>query len=253
MVGELAAVEPVLPVVRRPDEAVVRLLVRARRRVLAPRQRAERGSPSFIRCARVARGPSKPRRRSVVSRSSTSIVRRLDDGLVVAVAGVVPAAAHAAVVEGRLAVERELHLAVDAAHRAQQDVVGVVVGRRAAVGARALVLVVPGADQQDVADDHPAAAGAPARLEHHRARAGSAAPAGTCTSAGPRRNSPASRSRMRAEHARRVHPRQAHPLDVAARRDQRARLAVREEAVVGDRRERAAREPLSGEVVDHAP
>ena len=35
---------------------------------------------------------------------------------------------------------------------------------------RALVLVVPGADQQHVAHDDPAAARAPARLEHHRAR-----------------------------------------------------------------------------------
>ena len=39
----------------------------------------------------------------------------------------------------------------------------------------------------------------------------------------------------RAEHARRVHARQAHPLDRPGRADQRDRLAVRQERVVGDR------------------
>ena len=124
-------------------------------------------SPSFIRCRAVTRGPSMPRLRSLTRRSSRSPPSIAD--LVVVVAGVLPAAALAAVVEGRLAVERELDLAVDAADRAQQDVVGVVVGRRAAVRVRAVVAVVPGADQQHVADDDPAAAGAPARLQDHRA------------------------------------------------------------------------------------
>ncbi len=36
MVGEVAVVEPVLPVVGRPGEPLVRLLVRPRRRVLRP-------------------------------------------------------------------------------------------------------------------------------------------------------------------------------------------------------------------------
>ena len=46
----------------------------------------------------------------------------------------------------------------------------------------------------------------------------------------------------RREDARAVHPRQRQPLDVPARRDERADLAVRQQAVVGDRRERAAAE-----------
>ncbi len=79
-----------------------------------------------------------------------------------------------AVVEDGLAVDGDLDLAVDAADVAQQHVVGVVVGRRATVGAGAVGLVMPGADQQHVADDDPASAGAPARLQHVRARAGSA-------------------------------------------------------------------------------
>ena len=55
----------------------------------------------------------------------------------------------------------------------------------------------------------------------------------------------------RAEHARRVHPRQAEPLDVAVGRDERGRLAVRQERVVGDRGERAASEPGAGRAVPH--
>ena len=176
--------------------------------------------------------------------------RRLDDGLVVVVAGVLPAAAHAPVVEHRLADQRELHLAVDAAHGAQQDVVGVVVGRRAAVGVRAVVLVVPRADQQRVADDDPAAARAPAGLQHHRA--GQVAARGRHLHAGGAEPEDARVAvQQRAEDARRVHPRQAHPLHVAARRDERGRLAVRQEAVVGDRGERTACEAPPSERVDH--
>ena len=116
------------------------------------------------------------------------------DRLVVGVARVLPGARQPAVVEARLAVERHLDLAVHAADQPHQHVVGVVVGRRAPVRVRALVLVVPGADQQDVADDDPAAARAPARLQD--VRAGQVAPrrrAPGCRPA-PSRNVPASRS-----------------------------------------------------------
>ena len=157
----------------------------------------------------------------------------------------------AAVVEHRLAVEVHLHLAVHAAHGAQQHVVGVVVGRRAPVRVRAVVLVVPRPDQQHVADDDPAAAGAPARLEHHRAR--QVAAVGGHLHVGRAEPEHAGVAvEDRAEHARRVEARQAQPLDVAARRDQRGGLAVGQEAVVGDRREGAARtRPTSADGVAH--
>jgi hypothetical protein len=106
--------------------------------------------------------------------------------------------------------------------------------------------VVPGPDEEGIADDDPAAVLLPARLEHVRAwqvapRDGylgvggaDAEAAGVAVEDGP-------------EHAGAVHAREAQPLDVAARRDQRRGLAVRQEAVVGDRRERAAPE---GEALD---
>ena len=90
--------------------------------------------------------------------------------------GVLPGAVQAPVLEARLAVERDLDLAVHAADQPQQHVVGVVVRGRAAVRVRTLVLVVPGPDQEHVAHDDPAAARAPARLDH--GRAGEVAPCG---------------------------------------------------------------------------
>ena len=117
----------------------------------------------------MARGPSKPMFMSLDRTSSTSALVGRAGALVVAVLGVAPGAEAAAVVEDRLAVEGELHLAVHAAHHAQQDVRGVVVGRRPALGLRARVLVPPWADEHHVPHDDPAARRAPAGLEHHGA------------------------------------------------------------------------------------
>ena len=105
----------------------------------------------------------------MVSVSRTSSPSAVAVALVVAVAGVVPVHGLAAVVEHRLAVHHRLHLARDAADRPQQDVLGLVVGGRAAVGRGAVRGVVPRSDQQHVADDDPAGRGAPAGLEDHRA------------------------------------------------------------------------------------
>ena len=118
------------------------------------------------------------------------------------------------------------------------------------MGGRALALVVPRADEQHVADDDPAAARAPAGLQHHRARqvapgsrhvhVGGAQPEGARVAV-----------EHRAEHAGRVHPRQAHPLDVPAGRHQRRGLAVRQEAVVGDRGKRAGPNRTIGAELRH--
>ncbi len=93
----------------------------------------------------------------------------LGDRVVVPVAVVGPHHRLLAVVQHRAAVEGHLHLAVDAAHLAQEDVLAVVVGGRPAVAVGPRVLVVPRADEQAVADDDPAGRRAPAGLEDHRA------------------------------------------------------------------------------------
>ena len=195
VVGKLAPVEPVLPVVGGPDQPVVGLVLVLRRRVLGPRQRAV---DDLALLHHVARG----RARALEPESQVGRQLQVDaavgvrrGALVIAVPGVAPLCRLAAVVELRLAVEQQLDLAVDAADHPQQHVVGVVVGRRATVRVRAVAAVVPVADQQHVADDDPALAGAPARLQHHRPRQ-VLARRRTLIPSGPRRNLPASRSRI---------------------------------------------------------
>ena len=237
VVGEVAVGEPLVPVVGGLDQPVVGVLVGLRAGMVGERERHERGVAVAERAdrahARALESDAQVGRQVQLGRPALRGRRRL----AVAAAGVLPLRVAAAVVEDRVALQLDLDRAVDAADRAQQDVVGVVVGRRAAVGAAALLGVVPRADEQHVADDQPAAAGAPARLQDHRA--GQIATRGRDHRV--RRTEP-ERPRVavqqRAEHARAVVAGQAHPLDRAAGSDQRAGLAVRQEAVVRDRRER---------------
>ena len=68
-----------------------------------------------------------------------------------------------------MTVKAQLDAADHALCGAQQDVLGLVVGGRAAVRAGAALLVVPGPDAEGVADDEPARARAPRGLDHERA------------------------------------------------------------------------------------
>ena len=115
--------------------------------------------------------------------------------------------------------------------------VGVVVGGRPAVRVGQLVLVMPGPHDQRVAHHQPPGGRGPAGLQHH----------GPGKVAAGRRDGHALRAepeaarrpvQHRTEHARRVDPRQAQPFHVPGGRDQRGGLAVRQEAVLADRRER---------------
>ena len=72
VVGELPAGEPVLPVVRGPHQPVVRLLVGVRAaRARSTTARRSGGRPPSAACGPWPGGPSKPRRMSVVRRSSS--------------------------------------------------------------------------------------------------------------------------------------------------------------------------------------
>lgn len=142
------------------------------------------------------------------------------------------------VVRGRLAVHRELDVAVHAADRAEQDVLGLVIGGRSLVLHRPLDVVVPGADQERVAHDQPAGPGLPGRLQDQGAR-------DVPTGRGhrelgrPHAEVPGGPVQDRGEHARAVGPGHAEPLHVARGRHERAHLTIRQERVVGDWGERA--------------
>ncbi len=157
-------------------------------------------------------------------------------GDVTAVVDQRPLCRRAPVVEHRLAHQIDLDAAFQAKDGAHEHVVAVLVGGWAGVR-RDLVLVIPRAHGQRVADDDPAARRVPGREKGVR-------PGLVDTSGGdvdPERTQPEGAGltvEQRAEHARRVETRHAEPVDRAVRRDQRAGVAVGQERVVGDRRER---------------
>ena len=239
MVRETAPGQPVLPVVRGPQQPLARLLVGERGRVIGPGQGAE-VDLAFLHPG-PGHGPAalepEPHVGGQGQRDPGGPAGRAADALGVPPVAVGPGPLVAAVVEDRLALERDLDLAGDAADGAQQHMVGVVVGGRPAVGVGQLALVVPGPHHQRVAHHQPPGRGGPAGLQHHRP--GQVPAGGRDVDPFRAEAEPAGRPvQDRAEHARRVHPGQAHPLHVPARRDQGGGLAVGQEAVLTDRRER---------------
>ena len=173
VVGEAPAGQPVLPVVRGPHLPPVRVLVGQRRVLASPRQRDEAGVALLEQ--RADPGPAALEAQAHVGGEQQLVVPALgaspDPGD--RPCRCTPSAASPAVVGHRLALDDRLHLALDAADGAQQDVLGLVVGGRALLRAGQGLLVPPRADEQHVAHDDPAGVGAPAGLQHHRARAGS--------------------------------------------------------------------------------
>ena len=147
-----------------------------------------------------------------------------------------PLRRRAPVVEDRLAHQIDLDAALHAEDRAHEHVVAVLVGGRPGVR-RDLVLVIPRAHGQRVADHDPARRRVPRRKEGVRpglvdARRRDVDPERTQPEA------PCLAVEQRAEDARRVEARHAEPVDRSIGRDQRAGVAVGQERVVGDRRER---------------
>ena len=117
-----------------------------------------------------------------------------------------------------------------------KTVLGVVVGRAAACDAPASRPACQSPIVSASRDDEPAGRRHPRRLEHVGAR--DVAPAGGHLDPVGRNPERAGAAiEQRAEHARPVKPRQAKPFDRAVGSDQRPRVAIREERVVGDRRE----------------
>ncbi len=240
MVGEVADVDPLPPALAGLPHLVGGLVIGLRHRVFRPAQRDEDvvaflhpgAGPRLAALQPDAQVGGQPQRRMRVG-----ILAGPCDRLAVGLRRVLPAGADAVVVERRLAVHHQLDRAAHTAHRAQQDVLGVPVHRRAAMGARPRLDVVPRAHHQRVADDHPAGVGLPGGLQDQAARQ-VAARGGHGHPVGPQPEVPGAAVQDRAEHARRVRPRHAQPLHRAGGRDQAGVLTVGEERVVGDRRER---------------
>ena len=173
MIGEVADVDPLTPRLAGLPHLVGGFFVGLRRRMLRPAQRDEHvvalgeagPGPRFVTLeadAEVRRQPQGGMRLRILARAG--------DGLAVRGCRVLPRRRLAVIVEGGLAAHHQLDDAADASDGPQQDVLGVPVHRRAAVGPRAGVDVVPRAHHQRVAHDHPAGVGLPGGLEDQAAR-----------------------------------------------------------------------------------
>ena len=166
MIGEVAPADPLMPEVPGPRQPLMRLVEGARRGRVTPRQRA-------VHLIAGAQAPPRHRERSLDPQVQVggelelglAVKHRLH--LVVAVPHVPPGTAPAAVVEGRVTLQHEVDGAVQAPHRAQQDVLGGVIGRGPLVQGRPDRVVPPRAHQQHVADDGPAGGRRPRGLKHH--------------------------------------------------------------------------------------
>ena len=223
-----------LPVVCGPDLAPIRIGEVLRRNRAAPGQREK----SDVALLEQGAGTSLA---ALESDPKVAGQRQLDvtplgsgNSLVVALAGVLPPDMAAAVFHHRLAVHDRLDFAGSAADGPQQNVLGLVIVRCSAVGPRAVGLVVPRPDQQTVADDDPTGGCAPACFQDHRAR--QVANVGWhrhVDGRNPERTG--SSTQDAAEDARRIEPRNAHPLHGAVRRDQCQYFAVTDEPVLTDR------------------
>ena len=238
MIGVGAVGQPAAPEVARAVEVLLGLLGRARAaEPLGPGDRAEAPLAFDHRVTSVHAVALDPHAHVAVQAKLRPPVAGVERVSTLG-AGVhhAPLRRRRAVLEHRLADHLHLHLALDAFDHPHQQMVGVEVGRRARV-AGALLVVVPLPDRQPVHHAQPSLRGHPGRLDQVRAR--DVAPAGGHIHVvGAHAPAPGAAIEHRGEHARRVEVGHAHPLDRPVRGDQRAGVAVRQEAVVGDRRER---------------
>ena len=238
MIRDARAIDPGAPEPRRRLEARGRLVDVGRGgELLGPRQRAER-TLAFVELVARAHTAALDAQQQV-GRQPDRLAGAGRVGVVAVVADQCPLRWDAAVVEHGLADEVDVDAAPDAFDGAHEQVLRVVVERRARMrGDR--VVDEPGAHRQRVAHDDPAGRHVPGGDQHVgpglvravRGRVGAERPepeiAGLAVE-------------QRAEHGRRVEARDAEPADTAVRRDERARVAVRDERVVGDRGKRRRR------------
>ncbi len=240
MVGEVADVDPLPPALGGLPHLVGGLLVGLRCRVLRPAQGDEHVITLFHpgACARFAAFQPDPQvGREPHRRVGIGILRGACDGLAVRVGGVLPAGAHAVVVERRLAAHHQFDGAADAAHGAQQDVFGIPVHRGAAMRPRPALQVVPRTHHQRIAHDQPPGVGLPGGF-HDEAAGQVAAGRRHRDAVGAQPEMTGAAVQDRAEHAGGVGPGHAHPLHRPGRRDQAGGFPVRQERIVGDRRKR---------------
>ena len=238
MVRERSLVEPISPEVLRAMQPLDRLVgvseggVRVR-----PRERDE--CPIALLHRRVCDRRSSLEPEAEARREPEHGIDVAAPGgrFAVSVGGELPSGIRPVVVEARLAVERGIDLAVHAFQDPDQHVLCLEVARRPDVRLVAGLRLVPGADGQCITHQSQ-----PVFVCHVVSRTlvpGTyRRPVGTIRPTGATRNDPAERS-SRAPRRSDRRTEEAEPLDRAVGRDERRRLEIGQESVLGDRRERA--------------
>jgi hypothetical protein len=228
MVGEVADVDPLPPALGGLPHFLGGLFIGLRRRVLGPAEGDEHvvallhpgARPSFAALQPDVQVAGQAQLRMVVG-----LLAGARERLAVGVGRVFPGGADPVVVERRFATHHQLDGAADTADRAQQDVLGVPVHRGAAVGFGPALDVMPGTHHQRVAHDQPAGMGLP-RGFHDQAAGQIAAGRGHRDAVRPEPEVAGAAVQDRAEHARRVRPGHAQPLDGPGGGDQAGRFPV---------------------------
>ncbi len=233
MIGEAAPLEPAAPEVDRSVEPLRAVLRRAGRDRRGPPCEGAVADLAGLHPVAGARVRAVDADGQVAGEPQVDVL--VDDlGVRPGVPAALPIEAGRPVLEGGLADHLDVDLALKALDGPHEHVLGLVVGGRATVRLEVVVLA-PVPEREGVVGDHPAGSGHPGGLEHVRS--------GLVAAADRRRQAgrsdppePGAAIQHRAEDAFRVEARQAEPLDRALGGDERAGVAVREEAVPGDTR-----------------
>ena len=238
VIGDPRSPQPGTPEARRRGDPRLRLVdVGGCRERFRPRQHAVRALAHPERVASVHAVPLDAEREIRPQADRQPATARV--GRVPVAVDERPFRGGATVVERRLGDDLDLDLPVDALDRAHEHVIGVVVGRGACVR-RDRVLVVPRPHRQGVPDHDPSRRRLPGRHQHVRPRL-EVAGRGMVDPVRPEPEESGLPVEQAAEDARRVEGRDAEPVDRPVRRHERTGVAVGEERVVRDRRERRRR------------
>ncbi len=234
MVGQARARQPATPIARGRRERRVGLIDRLRRgELLSPRKRA------VDLVALLERVPGSD---PVALHTDGHIRLQANGGVVparvspMAFLGDRPLRGDASIVKDRFASQLHLDVALKAHRDPHEDVIGVFVGWRSGVG-RDEIDAAAGAKGERVAHDHPAGGRGPGGEQRVRTRLVDAR-RGHVDPEGREAKGAGLAVEQRTEHARGVEARHTQPVDRPVGGDQRAGVAVGEEGVVGDRRER---------------
>ena len=239
MVGDLGRAQPVAPEIDRRVQHGERLVLAGRNVAVSPGQRDEGRLALGERGAAVTAGTQHAERDAARQLQLHVPLRRGDLHRVITVAGVAPRAAGGPVVKLRAAVHDGLDPAADARRDPDQHADRTEISRSPVI-IRPPPLVLDRADGQQVMHGHPPRRGLPGRLQHHRPRHVPAMLGHICV-AGTEPEQAGGTVEERAEDTRGIGSRQAQPLHRPVRRDQAALLAIRQEPVIGNRREQAHR------------